>query len=513
MPPIPALRRRGQDVQSPRQHIAPPEDTDIAHDGAMDLLPCEFVGYGRCEMTFGIDDVDNWIEHIASVHFKYQFPEIVSCWFCDDIIFDSRRVGDRRVNFEERMWHIHDHFIEEEKTAYDMRPDNDLDVYLRSRRLISEDKFGSMSELHPPIHQPKWHDEHAEDPAHTNNFVKNMSSGSSMKSRNPSELEHGPTLAQGTPKLQYTPTLFTSTGRQIPALNKHLEGRDQGVSMSVANSKLIWDLSEYSVIRFEKANKRLGEDDQWPTWEECIITQINISKRDAHAHVQKLNKLTENIIYKRTSLSLVLRRQIDVVLGRFQTHDPDTVNYHWTLAQLDYELRRIRSVVLDHTKHTSLTRKRFLQRTNREKMPFERVSLTAYLKRSPRPGVNLERLYQIARSESYHPAKIILYPPRAHEEEQLKVLFNAKFDNDGLDPHLDSSSGLESEPENKVEEEEEEDDDDRYVIDPDEPRYCLCNRVSFGTMIQCDNIDVSTNHKTPPIARYCFRVTIHSSMH
>lgn len=34
-------------------------------------------------------------------------------------------------------------------------------------------------------------------------------------------------------------------------------------------------------------------------------------------------------------------------------------------------------------------------------------------------------------------------------------------------------------------------DDEGNVIDPDEPRYCLCNRVSFGTMIQCDNVDVS----------------------
>ncbi|KAK4186549.1 hypothetical protein QBC35DRAFT_500972 [Podospora australis] len=32
-------------------------------------------------------------------------------------------------------------------------------------------------------------------------------------------------------------------------------------------------------------------------------------------------------------------------------------------------------------------------------------------------------------------------------------------------------------------------DDDGNAIDPDEPRYCLCNRVSFGTMIQCDNVD------------------------
>lgn len=35
-------------------------------------------------------------------------------------------------------------------------------------------------------------------------------------------------------------------------------------------------------------------------------------------------------------------------------------------------------------------------------------------------------------------------------------------------------------------------DDEGNVIDPDEPRYCLCNRVSFGTMIACENNDVSS---------------------
>ncbi|TFB06391.1 hypothetical protein CCMA1212_002109 [Trichoderma ghanense] len=40
-------------------------------------------------------------------------------------------------------------------------------------------------------------------------------------------------------------------------------------------------------------------------------------------------------------------------------------------------------------------------------------------------------------------------------------------------------------------------DDEGNPIDPDEPRYCLCNRVSFGTMIQCDNVDVSPRHNLP----------------
>lgn len=28
-------------------------------------------------------------------------------------------------------------------------------------------------------------------------------------------------------------------------------------------------------------------------------------------------------------------------------------------------------------------------------------------------------------------------------------------------------------------------------VDPNEPTYCFCNRVSFGEMVGCDNPDVS----------------------
>lgn len=35
-------------------------------------------------------------------------------------------------------------------------------------------------------------------------------------------------------------------------------------------------------------------------------------------------------------------------------------------------------------------------------------------------------------------------------------------------------------------------DDEGNVIDPDEPRYCVCHRVSFGVMINCENVDVSS---------------------
>ncbi|KAG8357476.1 hypothetical protein FVEN_g4698 [Fusarium venenatum] len=39
-------------------------------------------------------------------------------------------------------------------------------------------------------------------------------------------------------------------------------------------------------------------------------------------------------------------------------------------------------------------------------------------------------------------------------------------------------------------------DDDGNPIDPDEPKYCLCNRVSFGTMIACENSEVCNSSTT-----------------
>ena len=34
-----------------------------------------------------------------------------------------------------------------------------------------------------------------------------------------------------------------------------------------------------------------------------------------------------------------------------------------------------------------------------------------------------------------------------------------------------------------------------WSYDPSEPRYCICNQVSYGEMVACDNDDVSINLK------------------
>lgn len=35
--------------------------------------------------------------------------------------------------------------------------------------------------------------------------------------------------------------------------------------------------------------------------------------------------------------------------------------------------------------------------------------------------------------------------------------------------------------------------DQDWNYDPNEPRYCLCNQVSYGDMVACDNEDVSSS--------------------
>lgn len=34
--------------------------------------------------------------------------------------------------------------------------------------------------------------------------------------------------------------------------------------------------------------------------------------------------------------------------------------------------------------------------------------------------------------------------------------------------------------------------EEEWTYDPNEPRYCICNQVSYGDMVACDNQDVST---------------------
>ncbi|KAI1745349.1 hypothetical protein F4680DRAFT_100436 [Xylaria scruposa] len=118
-------------------------------------LPCEFVGYGNCEQTFALDEVDNWIEHIISVHLQGKLPKVVICWFCDNYTFDYKTVGDRRINFDQRMWHIRGHILEEGLTAHDMRPDHYFNDHVQKYGLVPEHAY-HVVRRYAEVPQPNW---------------------------------------------------------------------------------------------------------------------------------------------------------------------------------------------------------------------------------------------------------------------------------------------------------------------------------------------------------------------
>lgn len=50
--------------------------------------------------------------------------------------------------------------------------------------------------------------------------------------------------------------------------------------------------------------------------------------------------------------------------------------------------------------------------------------------------------------------------------------------------------------------------DGEWTYDPNEPRYCLCNQVSYGDMVACDNVDVRKE-----LSKLCSFETIFFSVH
>ncbi|KAI1368955.1 hypothetical protein F5Y08DRAFT_208124 [Xylaria arbuscula] len=123
---------------------------------AQNSLPCEFVGYGGCDTTFDVNDVDSWIEHIASEHMRNKLPKKAFCWYCDEFEFDSRDVnGDKRANFENRMWHIRNHIVYEGRTPHNIRPDHYLNKHLYEHHLIGEESYNSVRR-YSEIWQPSY---------------------------------------------------------------------------------------------------------------------------------------------------------------------------------------------------------------------------------------------------------------------------------------------------------------------------------------------------------------------
>ncbi|KAI0145639.1 hypothetical protein F4776DRAFT_660523 [Hypoxylon sp. NC0597] len=218
-------------------------------------------------------------------------------------------------------------------------------------------------------------------------------------------------------------------------------GRGPSVQISDVSRDLLTiddmrdQLTEYAIYRFEKMPSQNTYDDDGrlkvPTWERAIRTRVpDMAPRDIVRQIQHLNRDTRNLTDKQKSLSPVLQRQVDAAQEQLALENPDPTNYHWVLVQLDHQLREIAPYVVATGGNHSLfrrrhgsNRRRSYSRTRRHmRRAYERISLTAYFKRTPRPNVDIAMLYEARRPRNNHATPPQPQPlPQPHLQTQPQV--------------------------------------------------------------------------------------------
>ncbi|KAI1337999.1 hypothetical protein F5Y15DRAFT_139880 [Xylariaceae sp. FL0016] len=183
------------------------------------------------------------------------------------------------------------------------------------------------------------------------------------------------------------------------------------------------ELTEYLLYRFEKLPERNKYDDYGrpvlPTWDKAVRTQeCGMSQKDIIKQIRMMNRHHAPVMDKRNSLSPGLQRQLDSTLQELMSREYDLINYQWVLEQIDHQLRPIDPYLVTGMRapatsrrphgrsahHGSTSRSSHQQLAGRRpaqnsryhrgnKRPMERVSLTAYFKRVPRPEANIYALY------------------------------------------------------------------------------------------------------------------------
>ncbi|KAI1763089.1 hypothetical protein GGR53DRAFT_388977 [Hypoxylon sp. FL1150] len=174
------------------------------------------------------------------------------------------------------------------------------------------------------------------------------------------------------------------------------------------------ELTEYAIFRFEKmqVQNRYGDDGRplLPTWDRAIRTRVlGLSSGETARQIQRLNRDTRPLVDKLNTISQVLQRQIAAAQELLTSQNPDLMNYQWVLTQIDYQLREIGFHAAapreNHSLHGKLhgpTGKRYHSRANgHRRKPYERISLTAHSKRTPRSNVDIPTLYEAKQRASF----------------------------------------------------------------------------------------------------------------
>ncbi|KAI1406980.1 hypothetical protein F5Y13DRAFT_183759 [Hypoxylon sp. FL1857] len=216
-------------------------------------------------------------------------------------------------------------------------------------------------------------------------------------------------------------------------------GRGPAVQISDVSRDLLTidgmrdQLTEYAIFRFEKMPVQNTYDDDGrlrvPTWERAIRTRVpDMAPTEIARQIRHLNRDTRNLTDKRKSLSPVLQRQVDAAQEQLALENLDP-NYHWVLVQLDHQLREIVPYVtaaggnnsLFRRRHGSNRRRSYPRTSGHTRRAYERISLIAYFKRTPRPNVDIAMLYEARRPRNNHmvpshPQPPLQLQPQGHQQ-------------------------------------------------------------------------------------------------
>ncbi|KAK3302375.1 uncharacterized protein B0T15DRAFT_496844 [Chaetomium strumarium] len=185
-------------------------------------------------------------------------------------------------------------------------------------------------------------------------------------------------------------------------------------------------LSQYFVFRFTRADEDSGYASDGsrrkPSWKRAWrIEDRGISKREAARMVRELNRTKIPVMQKKGDLSEEERRQIEMALEDLQKQY-DNEYFQTTLAQLDDRIEvkpkeqgkvreREREKNRRKEKHRRVVSKQVKQPASKSKdikqAVTERVSLTAYFKRAPRPDV--DAIAMLRHHEAQREARIRQY--------------------------------------------------------------------------------------------------------
>lgn len=175
-------------------------------------------------------------------------------------------------------------------------------------------------------------------------------------------------------------------------------------------------LSSYVVIRLEKADCSNEIDDtgspMMPTWERVKQTvQTGMPKSEVAGRVKLLNKQGTSVLDKKATLPPAAQRQLEIAEEKLTTNDPDP-RYQHALAQFEEELKLLDQQLIPASKgHKKEKKKGKHAKKRRVKSTYERVSITAYFKRLPKPSQNSKQMLEENERERQRVHQMARPPP------------------------------------------------------------------------------------------------------